>query len=225
MTPHHPLTREARAERFPEPASQAECALMLGLLTLDEADVVRSHFGALEPSVALATKRARSMFRFSSGHETELETARHAVEIVRLGYRELTSVKLLAQRLRCHPVYLARAFGHACQMDVSDFLRCFRVGTALAYLLSTQIKITAIAYLVGFNCKSSFFRSVQRLTRQSPGHWRSTGRTNGAVGRFARPSTASELSLGLAPTSAAGLLDPIRTRHRGMEKTLFPGLF
>jgi AraC-like DNA-binding protein len=112
-------------------------------------------------------------------------TAR-AVTAIRGEFAGLRSVRQLARRLRCHPVYLARTFRQSLDIPVSDYLAAFKVGVAFRLLTHTQLKICAIPGVVGFGGKATLYRNVHRLTGRAPGYWREVRRSAAAADDGAR---------------------------------------
>jgi AraC-like DNA-binding protein len=104
-----------------------------------------------------------------------------ALAEIRREFAALRSVRQLARRLRCHPVYLARTFRRALDVSVSGYLAAFKVGVAFRLLTNTDLKICAIPGVAGFGGKATLYRHVHRLTGHAPGYWRALGQGSAAA--------------------------------------------
>jgi methylphosphotriester-DNA--protein-cysteine methyltransferase len=140
-------------------------AFLAGIAAADECLVVELN-GRPPQSRCVSEPAAQGS---SHGAETWGE---RALTVIRREFAALRSVRHLARRLRCHPVYLARAFREALDVPVSDYLAAFKVGVAFRLLTETELKICAIPDVVGFGGKATLYRHVHRLTGHAPGYWR-----------------------------------------------------
>ena len=111
-----------------------------------------------------------------------------ALAVIRREFAAVRSVRQLARRLHCHPVYLARTFRQALDIPVSDYLAAFKVGVAFRLLTDTELKICAIPDVAGFGGKATLYRNVHRLTGHTPGYWRLVRQRAAALDHRARAS-------------------------------------
>lgn len=95
-----------------------------------------------------------------------------AIHLIGRDFANLTSVRNVARRLDVHPVHLARSFSRSTSLSLSQYLRAFKVGVAIAYLAVTDEKAAAIAAASGFGGRTTLFRVVATMSRLSPGQWR-----------------------------------------------------
>lgn len=77
----------------------------------------------------------------------------------------------VAQKLRCHPVYLSRLFCKQVGKPFSEYLRQVRIDRACRLLKLRQMDITAIGMAVGYEDKSNFGRAFRKVQGMSPGQY------------------------------------------------------
>lgn len=84
------------------------------------------------------------------------------------------SVRELAQQVHLSPAHLQRLFKQETGVHISELLTERRLTTAANLLISTEMGVKEIAYLVGYGHHSSFVRAFQRRFGQAPKRYRRT---------------------------------------------------
>lgn len=95
-----------------------------------------------------------------------------AITYINQHYNEEISLESLARRLFVNPSYLSRTFKKNTGYAVVSYINLKRVTQARYYLSETDMPITQIAFLVGFNTISYFCVVFRRLIGCSPSIYR-----------------------------------------------------
>lgn len=91
--------------------------------------------------------------------------------------RATPSLAELAALAGVHPAHLARSFQRAQGVSVGQYQRGLRIGLARRGLDDPRRSIADVAAEAGFSDQSHFTRVFRRLTGQTPGAYRRTGRS------------------------------------------------
>jgi YesN/AraC family two-component response regulator len=96
-----------------------------------------------------------------------------AIQYIDSNYSENISLDSTAAYLGLSPCYLSSVFKRYVGMGFKVYLTQRRIIEAKALLKSTSLKITAIAFQVGFNSISAFYKDFQTITGITPTGFRS----------------------------------------------------
>jgi AraC-like DNA-binding protein len=102
----------------------------------------------------------------------EPSVVRRARQYVAKNYQEDLSLSDVAKRLNMSVFYLSRLFKRASGFGFAEYLGRIRVECAIELLANPELRISAIAFEVGFQSLSSFNRVFRRFTRISPTEYR-----------------------------------------------------
>ena len=116
-----------------------------------------------------STNRVAFM-RTLKAHPMVLRTLR----IIREEHAQPLTLIHVAQKLRCHPVYLSRLFCKQVGKPFSEYLRQIRIERACRLLALKQLDITAVGMAVGYEDKSNFGRAFRKVKAMSPGQYQSS---------------------------------------------------
>lgn len=145
------------------------CHQLFRLLTWEhaqdgDANVIAPLFGVLLQKLGADLRRDAN-----DGYARELLALRRSIMNAP---RQPWSVAAMADRLHISPGYLQllykRQFGVSC---IDDVIQC-RLRLAKEYLLHTQMRISEIAALCGYNSAEHFCRQFRRLCGAAPGQFR-----------------------------------------------------
>jgi AraC-like DNA-binding protein len=89
------------------------------------------------------------------------------------------SLKKVAQAVNISPNYLSEKFKRVTGENFVVYINRRRVQKARDLLLNSELRISEIAFAVGFQSLSQFNRSFKKLTQQSPTELRAALRTKG----------------------------------------------
>lgn len=81
-------------------------------------------------------------------------------------------IEELATQAGLHPKYAMRLFKRECGTGMLAYMHQLRISHAQRLLVSSDDKITDIAFACGFTSASQFFEIFKRVTGCSPGHYR-----------------------------------------------------
>lgn len=87
-------------------------------------------------------------------------------------FSEQVTRPLLALRLNVHTNLLDRTFRRAYGLTIRQYLSRVRIDEGLRLLRHTDIKVEAIAHMVGYRSKKNFYVAVKRVTGLKPSQLR-----------------------------------------------------
>jgi AraC-like DNA-binding protein len=90
------------------------------------------------------------------------------------------SLKKVAQAVKISPNYLSEKFKRVTGENFVGYISRRRVEKARDLLRDSHLRISEIAFAVGFQSLSQFNRTFKKLTGQSPSEMRATLRANGS---------------------------------------------
>jgi len=102
-----------------------------------------------------------------------------AIEYIRERYSEPISLADIAESASLSRFYFARQFRNATGITPGRFLAAIRIHQAKHLLLTTSMRITDIAFAVGYNSLGSFTNYFTTSVGVSPGRYRRLARTGG----------------------------------------------
>lgn len=94
------------------------------------------------------------------------------VDFIENHYMNEISVEDMAANLGLHRSYFSKIFKKATQKSPQDFLIQYRINKACELLRSTQMTITQISHLVGYNNQFHFTRAFKKNMEIPPQEWR-----------------------------------------------------
>ena len=83
-------------------------------------------------------------------------------------YAEAVSLGLLAERIHISKEHLCRIFKESTNQTVTEYLNRIRIEKAISLLVSTDLSVTEIAFLCGFQDSNYFARKFRELTGKTP---------------------------------------------------------
>lgn len=87
-------------------------------------------------------------------------------------YRKNLTLKKIAQTFYLSPGYISRIFRRETGVGFNAYLNVYRISRAREMLDETELNISEIAFLTGFNSISQFNRTFQSICRCSPRQYR-----------------------------------------------------
>ena len=126
--------------------------------------------------------------------EAEAPMIRRARAYIAGHHADPISLDDVARTLHVSTFYFCKMFKKATGLTFTEYLARTRVERAKNLLLNPHLRVSQIAYSVGFQSLTHFNRRFQELTGKSPTHFRdaATSRTNGIVRNLSRRSSAPE---------------------------------
>lgn len=97
---------------------------------------------------------------------------RAAIRFVEERFREPIGIEQIAQHIHITPAYLSRLFRKAMGMTFIDYLSQRRIAEAKDLLKNTAMKMSDIAFEVGYSHQSYFGRKFKQVTGQTPFEYR-----------------------------------------------------
>jgi len=97
---------------------------------------------------------------------------RDAIAYVEEHFREPIGVEQIAKHVDLSPAYLSRLFHKAMGMPFIDYLTERRIAEAKELLRRTSMKMSDVAYEVGYSHQSYFGRKFKQVTGQTPSQYR-----------------------------------------------------
>jgi AraC-like DNA-binding protein len=85
------------------------------------------------------------------------------------------SLEEVAKAMHVSKFYFCKMFKKATGLTFTDYLGRVRIEKAKAFLLNPHLRISEIAYMVGFQSLTHFNRVFRNLTGESPSHFRANG--------------------------------------------------
>lgn len=83
-------------------------------------------------------------------------------------YRDHMTMRTLARRFAQTPRSALNVFRHRFGLSPHEYLTRVRVQQAVGVLVQTDLKVEAIALMVGYRSKKDLYRAIRRLTELSP---------------------------------------------------------
>jgi len=126
--------------------------------------------------------------------EAEPPMIRRAKAYIAGHYGDPIDLDEVARAMHVSTFYFCKMFRKATGLTFTDFLGRVRVEKAKNLLLNPHLRVSEIAYTVGFQSLTHFNRQFHRLTGQSPTSFRdnTTSRTKGMARNLSARSSAPE---------------------------------
>jgi AraC-like DNA-binding protein len=106
-----------------------------------------------------------------------MELVRRAAQSVRFQVRGNLNVDVLAKQSFCHRRTLERAFRQVMGSSVHEFIVRERTLEAIRLIKSTDLKLEAVAFEVGFRSRTTLRRAIKATTGLTPAQLRERSRT------------------------------------------------
>ena len=179
-----PHLAERFLSRLADPSNAAERLVFRTMLL--QMSIHLSVSAAASPDARAALERMVSMFRDWGDRSREmksllLETARGLVlepqtaspahrarRYIDTHYASALTIGAVARAFGCHPKRLARDFRQEYGKSMPDYLAAVRVKHAVEAIRRSDLKVEAIASMVGYRSKKNFYRAVRRVTGLTP---------------------------------------------------------
>ena len=110
-------------------------------------------------------------------HEAESESplVRRARAYIAGHHEDPVSLEEIAKAMHVSTFYFCKMFKKATGLTFTDYLGRVRVEKAKTLLLNPHLRVSEIAYTVGFQSLTHFNRVFRKLTGESPSHFRDDG--------------------------------------------------
>lgn len=95
-----------------------------------------------------------------------------AKQYIRANISSALTVQSVADHIGIHRSYLMRIFRQQTRMSVNQYINRMRITQATVLLSDSNISITDIAFLVGFNSRQNFYVAFEKLIGCSPSKYR-----------------------------------------------------
>ncbi|MGP4079981.1 bifunctional transcriptional activator/DNA repair enzyme AdaA [Pseudalkalibacillus sp. R45] len=116
-------------------------------------------------------KRCRPNLQ-SEDYDSQKEIVEKAVNIIHQYYDEKIQLKDLAYKVGVSPFYLNRIFRTKTGITPHMYIEKIRIHKSMTLLSTTSLTSTEIAYKIGYDSLSSFYKAFKRVTNSSPKEYR-----------------------------------------------------
>ena len=107
--------------------------------------------------------------------ESESPLVRRARAYIAGHHEDPVSLEEVANAMHVSTFYFCKMFKKATGLTFTDYLGRVRIEKAKALLLNPHLRVSEIAYMVGFQSLTHFNRVFRNLTGESPSHFRANG--------------------------------------------------
>jgi AraC-like DNA-binding protein/ligand-binding sensor protein len=107
--------------------------------------------------------------------EAESPLVRRARAYIAGHHEDPVSLDEIAKAMHVSRFYFCKMFKKATGLTFTDYLSRIRVEKAKTLLLNPHLRVSEIAYMVGFQSLTHFNRMFRNLTGESPSHFRENG--------------------------------------------------
>jgi AraC-like DNA-binding protein len=104
--------------------------------------------------------------------ESELPLVRRARNFIAAHQQEHIDLSKVAGAVHVSTYYFCKMFKRATGLTFTDYLNRVRVERAREHLLKPHVRVSEVAYEVGFSSLTHFNRSFRRVVGASPTQWR-----------------------------------------------------
>lgn len=108
--------------------------------------------------------------------EAESPLVRRARAYIAGHHEDPVRLEEVANAIHVSTFYFCKLFKKATGLTFTDYLGRVRIEKAKTLLLNPHLRISEIAYTVGFQSLTHFNRVFRKVTGESPSHFRATGR-------------------------------------------------
>ncbi|WP_221568229.1 bifunctional transcriptional activator/DNA repair enzyme AdaA [Alkalihalobacillus sp. TS-13] len=120
-------------------------------------------------------KRCRPNLQ-TEDYDSQKEIVEIAVNIIHQYYDEKLHLKDLAYKVGVSPFYLNRIFRTKTGITPHMYIEKMRIHKSMTLLSTTSLTSIEIAYMVGYETLSSFYKAFKRVTNSSPKEYRLNNR-------------------------------------------------
>ncbi len=107
--------------------------------------------------------------------EAESPLVRRARAYIAGHHEDPVSLEEVANAMHVSTFYFCKMFKKATGLTFTDYLGRIRIEKAKTLLLNPHLRVSEIAYMVGFQSLTHFNRVFRNLTGESPSHFRANG--------------------------------------------------
>jgi AraC-like DNA-binding protein/ligand-binding sensor protein len=107
--------------------------------------------------------------------EAESPLVRRARAYIAGHHEDPVSLEEVANAMHVSTFYFCKMFKKATGLTFTDYLGRVRIEKAKTLLLNPHLRVSEIAYMVGFQSLTHFNRVFRNLTGESPSHFRTNG--------------------------------------------------
>ena len=107
--------------------------------------------------------------------EAESPLVRRARAYIAGHHEDPVSLDEVAKAMHVSTFYFCKMFKKATGLTFTDYLGRIRIEKAKTLLLNPHLRVSEIAYMVGFQSLTHFNRVFRNLTGESPSHFRANG--------------------------------------------------
>lgn len=104
------------------------------------------------------------------------ERVKKAVEYIQQNYSKKISMVQLADLSCVSENYFSKLFVRVMKTSVSDYIASYRIEKSKEYLLQTDLKVSKISEMVGFEDPAYFHRVFKKYTGMTPHEFRDAAR-------------------------------------------------
>jgi YesN/AraC family two-component response regulator len=104
------------------------------------------------------------------------ERVKKAVEYIQQNYSKKISMAQLADLSCVSENYFSKLFVRVMKTSVSDYIASYRIEKSKEYLLQTDLKVSKISEMVGFEDPAYFHRVFKKYTGMTPHEFRDAAR-------------------------------------------------
>lgn len=124
-----------------------------------------------EPDVALKEFYKLCIHLTQENHAQD-DTLESILSYVKQHFAEEIYLEKIAEALGIHPKYLSRIFKERTGVNLSEYVSLLRITKAKELLETSQKSVGEIGELVGFENRTTFFRSFKKMEGVSPNEYR-----------------------------------------------------
>lgn len=114
------------------------------------------------------------VFRFTDVKHVDI--IRKSVDYIRRNYASKLTLEEVASYVYLSPSYFSKVFKDEMELNFNAYLNKIRIEKAKQLLTDKRIKLIDVAGLVGFEDQSYFSKVFKKITGQTPGKFRETGK-------------------------------------------------
>ena len=117
---------------------------------------------------------------YLKGNELMIQTARteppvvtRAKQLIRERFAEDLSLRMISSAVNTSRFYFCKQFRKATGLSLTEFVSRIRIEKAKNLLLNRNLRVSEIAYAIGFQSLTHFNRAFKRIVGRSPTAYRS----------------------------------------------------
>lgn len=148
------------------------CAMLFYLFTLKD---IRKENHSLTASLLKKSGELKKISRGLPGIEVKPEPRdiiHELIDYIDTNYTEVYDRKMLAQKFGLNEFYMGQIFKKTTGTNIANYLNTKRIEAAKQLIVSTESKIIDIAFHVGFDNLTYFYRQFRKQTGLTPNEYR-----------------------------------------------------